>query len=120
MERTEHHFGTFWEKDLGGLTGGPSSLGPFVLLLKTGVNTCRIPGDFSGPRSGKGGQYERGLFTREISRISKICKFSRISKKWSDSSSFCRCLGFSRISRFSRKGTFLMYLHAENLYRINS
>ena len=34
--------------------------------------------------TGKRGHYERGLFTGEISRKSKISKFSRISRKWSD------------------------------------
>ena len=33
MERTEHHFGPFWEKDLGHYLTAPSCPGPFVLLL---------------------------------------------------------------------------------------
>ena len=48
--------------------------------------------------------YERGLFTGGISRISSI------SKEWSDSPLFSAVWGFStisRISKFSRKWTFL-------------
>ena len=63
------------------------------------------------PRSlvgtGKRGHYERGLFTGGISKISR---FSRISRKWSGSPLFSRVWGFSRIfkfSRISRKWTFL-------------
>ena len=33
MERTEHHFGPFWEKDFGQYPAAPSSPGPFGLLL---------------------------------------------------------------------------------------
>ena len=40
--------------------------------------------------TGKRGHHERGLFTGGISRISK---FSRISRKWSDSPSFPQCGG---------------------------
>ena len=36
----------------------------------------------------KRGHYERGLFTGGLSRISEVSKFSRISRKWSDSSLF--------------------------------
>ena len=50
-------------------------------------------------RAGKRGQYERGLFTGGISGISK---FSRFSRKWSDSPLFSTVWGFSRISKFSR------------------
>ena len=56
------------------------------------------------------GHYERSLFTEEISRISKISRFSR---KWSDSPLFSTLWGLSRISkiskfsRISRKSTFL-------------
>ena len=60
--------------------------------------------------TGKRGHYERGLFTGGISRISKVSRFSRISKKWSDSPLFSTVWGFSkiiRISKFSRKWTFL-------------
>ena len=32
--------------------------------------------------TGKRGHYERGLFTGETSRVSKITKFSRVSRKW--------------------------------------
>ena len=52
--------------------------------------------------TGKGGHYEKGLFTAGISRISR---FSRISRKWSESPLFYRVWGLSRISRiptFSR------------------
>ena len=28
MERTEHHFGPFWEKDFGAISGDPASPGP--------------------------------------------------------------------------------------------
>ena len=52
--------------------------------------------------TGKGGHYERGLFTGEISRISKICRFSRISRKWLDSPLFSKLWGFSKISRISK------------------
>ena len=57
--------------------------------------------------TGKRGHYERGLFTGEISRISK---FSRISRRWLDSPCFPRVWGFSsisRISKISRNWTFL-------------
>ena len=40
--------------------------------------------------TGKGGHYERGLFTGGISRKSR---FSRISGKWSDSPLFSRVWG---------------------------
>ena len=49
--------------------------------------------------AGKRGHYERGLFNGGISRISK---FSRTSRKWSDSALFSTLLGFSRISRISK------------------
>ena len=63
--------------------------------------------------TGKRGHYERGLFTGVISRIPKISRFSRISRKWPDSPLFSRVWGFSKISRISkfsrisRKWTFL-------------
>ena len=63
--------------------------------------------------TGKRGHYERGLFAGEISRISKISKFSSISRKWSESPFFSTGWGFSRnsriskFSRISRKWTFL-------------
>ena len=63
--------------------------------------------------TGKRGHYERGLFTGGISRISKMSRFSRISRKWLDSPLFSTVWGFSnfsRISKFSRtsrKWTFL-------------
>ena len=62
---------------------------------------------------GKRGRYERGLFTGGRHRISRISKFSTISRKWSDSHLFSTVWGFSRISRISkfsrisRKWTFL-------------
>ena len=46
---------------------------------------------------------KRGPFTGGISRISKISKFSGISRKWWDSPLFSTVWGFSRISRISRK-----------------
>ena len=61
----------------------------------------------------KRGHYERGLFTGGISRSSKISRFSRISRKWSDSPlfstvwEFSRNSGISKCSRISRKWTFL-------------
>ena len=62
--------------------------------------------------AGKGGHYERGLFTGGISRISnRISKILEIL--WSDSPLFSRVWGFSRMSRISkfsrisRKWTFL-------------
>ena len=60
--------------------------------------------------NGKGGHYERGLFTGGISRISNISKLSRISRKWSDSPLLSTVWGFFRISKFSRisrKSTYL-------------
>ena len=63
--------------------------------------------------TGKRGLYERGLFAGEISRISEISKFSRISRKWSESPFYSRVWGFSRnsriskFSRISRRWTFL-------------
>ena len=56
-------------------------------------------------RSGKRGHYEKGLFTGEISRTSKISKLSRISRRWPESPLFSTVWGFSkssRISKFSR------------------
>ena len=63
-------------------------------------------------RTGKRGHYERGLFTGGISRNSKIFKFSRISRKWSDHPLFFTVWGLSRIfyleiSRISGKWTYL-------------
>ena len=52
--------------------------------------------------NGKRGHYERGLFTRGISRISRISKFLRISRKWSESPLFSTVWGFSRMSRISK------------------
>ena len=52
--------------------------------------------------TGKRVHYERGLFTGGISRISKICKFCRISRNRSDSPLFSTVWGFSKISRISR------------------
>ena len=49
--------------------------------------------------------YERGLFTRGISRISRISKFSRISRKWSNSLLFATVWEFFRISRISEFST---------------
>ena len=81
--------------------------------------TLTLLGGKSKFGAGKRGHYERGLFTRGISRISEISKFSRVSRvsrKWSDSPFFSRVWGFSkifrvskfsRISRISRKWTFL-------------
>ena len=48
------------------------------------------------------GHFERGLFTREISRNSKISKFSRISIKWSDLPLHSRVWALCRISRISK------------------
>ena len=48
----------------------------------------------------KRGHYERGFFTGGISRIAK---FSRISRKWSDSPLASRVWGFSIISRKTLK-----------------
>ena len=53
-------------------------------------------------RARKKGHYERGLFPGEISRIPKISKFSRISRRWSDSPLFSTVWGFSGISRISK------------------
>ena len=63
--------------------------------------------------NGKRGHYERGLFTGGSSGISKVSRFSRISRKWSDSPLLSTVWGFSknsRISKFpriSRKWTFV-------------
>ena len=46
--------------------------------------------------------FERGLFTGEISRISKISRFSKISRKWSDSPLFSTVWGLSEISEISK------------------
>ena len=60
--------------------------------------------------TGKRGHYERGLFTSEISGISKISKFSR---RWSDSPWFSslavlqNSLDISRFFKIYRKWTFL-------------
>ena len=90
---------------------------PFLQpLLRTLLRTlipsktlCKIP----STRTGKRGHIKRGLFTGGISRISRMSKFSGISRKLSDSPFFCPDWGLSRISRiskfsrFSRKWTFL-------------
>ena len=57
--------------------------------------------------TGKSGHYEKGFFT---GRISSISKFSRISRRWSDSPLLSTVWGLSRVSKFSRisrKRTFL-------------
>ena len=59
----------------------------------------------SGPKKGV---ITKGVFSQEESLESlKFSKFSRISRKWSDSPLFSSVWGLSRISRFSRKWTFL-------------
>ena len=49
--------------------------------------------------TGKRGHFERGLFTGGTSKISK---FSRVSRKWSDSPLFSTVWRFSKISRISK------------------
>ena len=72
-----------------------------------------LPKHFIFIGTGKRGHYKRGLFTGEISRPSKISKFSRISRKWPDPPLFSTVWDFSKISRISkftrisRKLTFL-------------
>ena len=54
----------------------------------------------SGPEKGV---ITKGVFSlEEFSRVSKISKFSRISRKWSDYPFFSTVWEFSRISTFSR------------------
>ena len=49
-------------------------------------------------RKQKKGSLRKGLFTGGISRISRVSKFSRISRKWSDFPLFSTVWGFFRIS----------------------
>ena len=49
--------------------------------------------------TGRRGHHKRGLFTGGISRISK---FARISREWSDSPLFSTVWAFSKISRISK------------------
>ena len=49
----------------------------------------------SARKTGKRGHYEGVLFTGGLSRISKIPKFSRISREWSDSPLFSRVWSLS-------------------------
>ena len=50
-------------------------------------------------RAQRSGHYERGLVIGGISRISKIAKFSRVSRGWSDSPLVSTVWRFSRISK---------------------
>ena len=65
------------------------------------------------PRGRKKGPLRKGRFTGESLKSLDSTRFSRISRRWSDSSEFFRVWGFSRISRISklsrisRKTTFL-------------
>ena len=56
------------------------------------------------------GSLRKGSFHWGISRISKISKFSRNSRQWSDSPLFSTLLNFSRISKFSRISRKLTFL----------
>ena len=46
---------------------------------------------------------QKGLFTGGISRISKICKFSRISRKWSDSPLFSTLESLNSLESLERR-----------------
>ena len=53
--------------------------------------------------TGRRGHYERGgSFTGGFSRITKTSKFSRISRRWSDSPLFSTVWRFSKTSRISK------------------
>ena len=55
----------------------------------------RLRGQTEGVGTGRRGHYERGLFNGGISRLSKISRFSRISREWLDTSLFPQHLRFS-------------------------
>ena len=42
MERTEHHFGPFWEKDFGAISGGPFFFQPLCFLVARAIRNARI------------------------------------------------------------------------------